>query len=156
VTHVNGGGSLTYIGGSYASFVITSIFAGVGGWSFQGAGSSTFIAVPQSRYAVTHNVVREGGGGLAILVLTPSVLTLLSPPHPDTRQYGNGGVHFLGAGILTLIANPQYSSYLLYYQAGAASDTFIGGACGWLHGGSLVRLILCMRGGTVVIGRPSD
>jgi len=47
-----------------------------------------------------------------------------------TRQYGNGGVHFLGAGILTLIANLQLSIYLIYYQAGIASDTFIGGACG--------------------------
>lgn len=34
----------------------------------------------------------------------------------------------MGAGILTLIANPQYASYLVYYQVGAGSDTFLGGA----------------------------
>ncbi len=65
---------------------------------------------------------------------------VLSPSHADTRQYGNGGVHFLGAGILTLIANLQLSSYLIYYQAGIASDTFIGGACGWMHGGRMACL----------------
>jgi hypothetical protein len=34
----------------------------------------------------------------------------------------------MGAGILTLIANPQYNAYTVYYQVGAASDTFMGGA----------------------------
>lgn len=33
----------------------------------------------------------------------------------------------MGAGIMTLIANPQYTTYLVYFQTGAASDTFIGG-----------------------------
>ena len=63
VTHVNGGGSLTYVGGSFASFTVSTIFAGVGGWVFQGSGSSTMIGVPQSRYSVTHNVVRASMNG---------------------------------------------------------------------------------------------
>lgn len=58
VTHVNGGGSLTFIAGAYSSFRVVTIFAGVGGWVFQGSGSSTFIAVAQSRYGVTRSVVR--------------------------------------------------------------------------------------------------
>lgn len=62
VTHVNGGGTITYIGGSYASFLVASIYAGIGGWVFQGSGSSTFLAVPQSRYAVVHNLVRTRRG----------------------------------------------------------------------------------------------
>lgn len=56
------------------------------------------------------------------------------------RQYGNGGVFFLGAGILTQIANPSYSAYLLYWTAGAATDTFIGGAWRGMN-----EYLLCAR-----------
>jgi hypothetical protein len=68
-------------------------------------------------------------------------LSLTGPPFPipthnqlTTWQYGSGGVFYMGAGILTLIANPQYNAYTVYFQVGAASDTFMGGAwlAGWL------------------------
>lgn len=70
VTHVNGGGSLTYIGGAYTSFTITTIFAGIGGWVFQGSGSSTFIAIPQSRYGVTRSVVRGPAASQCLICRT--------------------------------------------------------------------------------------
>lgn len=54
---------------------------------------------------------------------------ILTLSQQTNKQYGSGGVFWMGAGILTLIANPQYASYLVYYQVGAGSDTFLGGAC---------------------------